>query len=238
MPPVVLISADRRSKEGFKDGPKIRPHRPEVWTSESYVRAVREAGGLPLLVAPGEEDIGGLLAVASAVVLTGGHFDIHPSWYGHEVRGRLDRVEEARTATEIALARACLERRIPLLGVCGGMQAMAVAAGGTLVQHIPDEPGSPMEHEQPTDPATPWHEVRVVDPAARWLGERFQTNSTHHQAVRDAGAGLVACGWSEDGIVEVIAGTGTGFALGVQGHPELLGDVRPYSALLAATRSG
>jgi putative glutamine amidotransferase len=240
MKPVVLVSADRRDGDGLPPGQRSRPARAEVWVGEAYVAAVRAAGGLPILAPPGEEDVEGLLALAEGVVLTGGHFDIHPSHYGEEVQGRLDRVEPSRTELEIRLARECLSRGVPLLGICGGMQAMCVAAGGRLVQDLPKPDGrhaGQVDHEQPTDPATPHHAVSVAPPASRWLGERVLANSTHHQAVREPGDGLVACGHSEDGVIEVIAAVRGTFALGVQWHPELLGDVRPYRALVDASRA-
>lgn len=239
MPPTVLVTADRRIREGPGPGPRVRPLRPEVHLEESYVLSVRAAGGLPLLVPPGETEIEALLDRADAVLLTGGAFDIHPSHYGEAPSGRLDRIEPARTVLELALARAALDRDLPLLGVCGGMQAMAVAAGGALVQDLPKPDAAHpdrIDHEQPTDPATPWHPVTVADPARRWLGSALRVNSTHHQAVRDPGPELVACGFAPDGTIEVIASPGHRFALGVQWHPELLGDLRPYRALLAAVR--
>ena len=230
---VVLVTIDRREPAGFRSGEKVRPLRPEVFTPEAYVRAVREAGGLPLLVPPGEASIDALLATCSAVVLTGGDFDIHPSWYGEDVTGRLGRVEASRTAVEMSLASACLERGVPVLGVCGGMQALAVADGGKLVQDIPID-GSHLVHEQPTDPATAWHDVRCEGVAAEVFGSAVGANSTHHQAVRACGQRLRPCGWSSDGVIEAIARDDGAFALGVQWHPEVLLDWRPYAALLAA----
>jgi len=189
---------------------------------------------MPLVVAPGEADVDQLLALAGGVVVTGGAFDIHPHWYGESPTARLDRIDEARTSLEIALAGACLERRVPILGICGGMQALAVASGGSLVQDLPPQDAEHLEHEQPTDPASLWHVVRVEPPARRWLGPRVEANSTHHQAVRETGRDLVPCGWAEDGVIEVIASPVHPFALGVQWHPELIGDDRPYQALVAA----
>lgn len=238
MPPVVLVTADRRAQEGFRPGPRVRPYRPEVVLGEVYVAAVVAAGGLPVLAPPAELDVDALLDRVDAVVLTGGDFDIHPSWYGEAVTARIDRVEPARTSLELGLARACLARRVPVLGICGGMQALAVAAGGRLVQDLPvpgRDPGATVAHEQPTDPGTAWHDVTVGAPADRWLGARLSVNSTHHQAVRDAGPALIACGHAPDGVIEVIAAA-DGFALGVQWHPELLGDLRAYRALVDAAR--
>ncbi|TNE86270.1 MAG: gamma-glutamyl-gamma-aminobutyrate hydrolase family protein [Deltaproteobacteria bacterium] len=230
--PLVLLSADRRELPGHKPGAKVRPHRPEVFLTEAYAEAVRRAGGTPLLVPPGETDVDALLAVADAVVLTGGHFDIHPSHYGQAVRARLDRVEEGRTSLELSLARACVARDVPVLGICGGMQAMAVALGGTLIQHLVGPPTT-LEHEQPTDPATAWHTVRCEGQMAAWLGASVEANSTHHQAVAHTGP-FTASGWSEDGTVEAMHLDGHRFAAGVQWHPELLGDDRLYAALITA----
>ena len=234
--PIVLVTTDRRVGVGSAPGPKVRPGRAEIWLGEAYLEAVRAAGGTPLLVPPGTDDAEKLLGIAQAVLITGGAFDIHPRWYGRPTEARLDRIDEDRTATELALARACLERGVPILGICGGMQAMAVAAGGTLIQDLPPADVVALEHEQPTDPAQPWHRVRIEAPAAAWLGDEVQTNSTHHQAIADPGR-LLACGWSDDGVVEVIAAADHPFALGVQWHPELLGDLRAYEGLLAAAHS-
>lgn len=231
--PIVLVTVDRREPTGFRPGPRIRPLRPEVFTPEAYVRAVREAGGVPLLVPPGAAPVDALLAACSAVVLTGGDFDIHPSWYGEEVTGRIGRIEVGRTAVEMDLATACLERGVPVLGVCGGMQALAVADGGKLVQDLPVDDAH-LVHEQPSDPATAWHDVRCEGLASRVFGAAVGANSTHHQAVRSCGRRLAACGWSSDGVIEAIARSDGPFALGVQWHPEVLEDWRPYVALLEA----
>lgn len=226
---MVLVTTDSRLGAGQPDSPRVRPPRPEFWIGASYVQAVRDAGGTPLLLPPGEPDLDAALAIAHAVVITGGAFDIHPSHYGEQVTDRIDRVDEARTMLELALARRCLRDDIPVLGVCGGMQVLAVAAGGTLVQDLPKQP---IDHEQPNDPAEPSHRVRIEAPASAWLGSHLQVNSTHHQAVANPG-GLVACGWSDDGVIEVIASRTHRFVLGVQWHPEGLGDLAPYRELLA-----
>ena len=235
--PVVLTTADRREPSGFHDSPRVRPKRPEAWIYEGYLNAVRDAGGMPLVVPPGEADIDQLLEIADGVVLTGGDMDIHPSWYGENIEGRLDRVEPGRTDLEIHLARACLERGVPVLGVCGGMQVLAVAAGGSLVQDLPvpdAEFPDRIPHEQPGDPTIPSHAIRVEAPARDWIGAQVFANSTHHQAVKHPGKGFVACGWAPDGVIEVIASTGPGFALGVQWHPEILGQLGAYQALIRA----
>jgi putative glutamine amidotransferase len=231
MEPLILITADRREPSGFVDSPRIRPKRPEVYLTEAYVDAVRAAGGIPVIAPSTDASPQRLLSAVDGLVLTGGHFDIHPNHYGEAVQGRLDRVEAVRTTLELALARMALKRNIPVLGICGGMQAMAVADGGRLIQDIP--PGE-IAHEQPTDPARASHRVRVEAPATRWLPKALKVNSTHHQAVERCGAKLLPCGWSPDGLIEVIASTEHPFALGVQWHPELLGQLGVYRGLIDA----
>lgn len=238
---LVLITADRREASPFVASPgRVRPSRPEVVLKESLVSAVRAAGGLPLLLPPGalsEAELCTLLDLAQAVVVSGGAFDIHPSHYGRATRARLDRVDEARTGLELPLCRLALARGLPILGVCGGMQALAVAAGGCLVQDIGSELPGALEHEQLTDPATAWHEVVLEGSLAQAMGPRVAVNSTHHQAVEDPGA-LRIVGRSPDGVVEAIELPGPTFALGVQWHPELLDPAgqAPFRLLLKAAQ--
>jgi len=231
---IVLVTAG--SREGLKTNEpngegRVRPKPSEIWVAEPYLTAVRAAGGTPLIVAPEEKNITKLIDICDAVVITGGHFDIHPSHYGEVQIGRIDHVDTARTDTELALARACIERDIPVLGVCGGMQALAVAAGGSLVQDIATDLENTIEHEQPTAPSTPWHEVtlskgRLYD----IFGSVVEVNSTHHQSVKQAGSFSVT-GIAPDGVIEAIERPDLRFCVGVQWHPELLCN-RLYEALI------
>lgn len=234
--PLILVTADRRLGTAG-GGPRVRPARTEVVVSEAVVERIREAGGIPVVVPPGDPDaVGQLLDIAAAVVITGGAFDIHPRHYGQAPAARLDRVDEARTTLELTLAAICVARRVPLLGVCGGMQALVVALGGTLIQDIRTQLPDAVEHEQLGDPATPGHPL-VVDPEWRAvLGDAV--NSTHHQAAAALGP-LRVVARAPDGVVEAVVLDGHPFCLGVQWHPELL-DGRVFEALLdaAARREG
>lgn len=243
--PVILITTDRRapspaegasSLDASTPGPaaaggRVRPPRAEVVLKEAVVVAVRAAGGLPLLVPPGalsDEELGDLLDRCDGVVVTGGAFDIHPRHYGREVLARLDRVDEARTGLELPLCAACLAQSVPILGICGGLQALAVAAGGTLLQDIAAMVPGALEHEQPTDPVHGWHPVALEGALARALGAVLDVNSTHHQAVLDPGP-LQIVGRAPDGVVEAVSMPGHPFAVGVQWHPEL----QDHGAVLA-----
>lgn len=175
-----------------------------------------------------------LLDTVRAVVVTGGAVDLHPRHYGQAVLGRLDRVDEDRAALELTLARAAVDRGLPFLGVCGGMQTLAVALGGTLVQDIATARPGALEHEQPTDPATPWHPLVDVDPRwARWFPPAV--NSTHHQAVDRPGP-LAVVARAPDGIVEAVVLPDHPFCLGVQWHPEHL-DGAVFTALVDQARA-
>jgi putative glutamine amidotransferase len=209
-------------------GPNIRPKRPQAYVGEAVIEAIRAAGGVPLLLPPGEQNLKAALQGVGAVVITGGDFDIHPRHYGHEPHPQLGRVDDKRTLSELALGRTCLQKDIPVLGICGGMQALAVVAGGTLHQHIDG-------HTQTTDPAEGWHALRCTGVLEAALGSRPVVNSTHHQAVDNPGA-MQVVGTAEDGHIEAIAEPNHPFCLGVQWHPELLQQARLFELLLEAGR--
>ncbi len=182
---------------------------------EAVVERLRAAGAVVVLLAPGDaEGAAAILGRVDAMVITGGAFDIHPRHYGQAVTGRLDRTDEDRTTLELALAREAIRRDLPTLGICGGMQVLAVAAGGSLRQHVDG-------HEQATDPVEPWHALRVEVGAPEVLASCVgdASNSTHHQAVDGLG-GFRVLARAPDGVVEAIWHPERRFCVGVQGHPE------------------
>ena len=234
--PLILVTADRRLG-AIGVGPRVRPARMEVVVGEALVERLRAAGAIAVVVPPGDADaVGPLLDFAAGVVISGGAFDIHPRHYRQASAARLDRIDEGRTSLELALAARCVARGVPLLGVCGGMQALVVALGGTLIQDIHTLLPNAGEHEQPGDPAAPAHAL-VVDPEWRALfGDAV--NSTHHQAAAELGP-LRVVARAPDGVVEAVVLDGHPFCVGVQWHPELL-DGRVFQALVdaAARREG
>ncbi len=190
----------------------------------AYADAVRDAGGLPLPVPCGDPSIAEeYLALCDGLLVAGGDFDIPPERYGEPRRPGCGPSRPGRTAFEEAMTVGALAAGMPVLGVCGGMQLLAVVRGGALHQHLPDDLG--VSHEQPPPKDVPSHPV-VVSPGSlleRLVGpELLQVNSTHHQAVSRPGSAVAVSGRAPDGVVEAIEIEGHPFALGVQWHPEAL----------------
>jgi putative glutamine amidotransferase len=214
-----------------------------VLLPRSYIDAVQLAGGLPVMIPPDglvAHEPDEVLDVIDGLVLAGGA-DIDPSAYGADRHPETVHTVPERDACEIALARRALERDLPLLGICRGMQLINVAAGGTLRQHLPEEFG---HHEhRPTlgsfDDAD--HDVRLAPGslAARAAGEELHsTKSHHHQGVARIGDGLEVTGWSTlDELPEAIEARDRGFALGVQWHPEVDERSRLIAALVEEARA-
>jgi putative glutamine amidotransferase len=209
-----------------------------------YADAVAAAGGLPVLLchAAGEA-LAEQVALLDGLVVTGGAFDVPPELYGEARRPGCGPSKPARTEAELAALRAALAAGLPVLGVCGGMQLLAVAHGATLWQDLATEAGAP-GHEQPAPKDAPSHAVEVAGGTllARLVGAGpLPVNSTHHQAVRQPGEALRVVARAPDGIVEAVEVAGRPFALGVQWHPEAVlrhepRHARIYQGLVAAAR--
>lgn len=206
----------------------------EYRLGRAYADAVLKAGGLPVPLPYGDTAVAGAyLALCQGLVVTGGDFDIEPELYGETRRVGCGSARPARTAFEWSLCEAALAGGIPLLGVCGGMQLMNVVRGGTLVQDLRVE-ARISGHDRGEAPAAPTHAVTVVPGSllARLAGrDRLVVNSSHHQAVRVPGAGVLVSGRADDGVVEALELPDLPFALGVQWHPERLLDDPAQAAL-------
>jgi putative glutamine amidotransferase len=203
-----------------------------VWDQEAYltprgyIDAVQRAGGLALLLPPDEQlerEPDEILDLLDGLILAGGA-DIDPAQYGADPHPATNGWIPERDTFEIALARRALERDMPLLGICRGMQLMNVATGGTLNQHVPDSHGHEDHRRSPGSFDNADHDVRLEPGslAARAAGEtQHGTKSHHHQGIDALGSGLVVTGWADlDELPEAIEAPDKRFALGVQWHPE------------------
>jgi putative glutamine amidotransferase len=198
---------------------------PRTGANAAYLSSVLGAGGVPLLLSP---LIGAALAAraldsADGLLLTGGE-DMDPAWYGAERSPLCHPPSRERDLFELALFAAARQRGLPILGVCRGIQVVNVAMGGTLYQDLPSERPGPVDHNPPAARTDRSHAVRLLagSRAAGAMGrDRVTVNSFHHQAVRDLAPGLVASGWTEDGLIEAVeTAEGEPWLLAVQWHPE------------------
>lgn len=218
--PIIGITVDSEPPGGYAQHP---------WYAvrENYCAAIARAGGVPILLPHEADRVADYLAVIAGLVITGGAFDVDPALFGADARHGTVKTKERRTAFELAMTQGAMARDLPILGICGGEQLLNVVLGGSLIQHIPDEIGTEIEHEQKTPRTEPAHRVTVM-PGTLLRGivrkDGLSTNSTHHQAVKDPGDGVVVNATTADGVVEGIEARRFRFCLGVQWHPEFAVD--------------
>ena len=231
--PIIGVTLDSEQPGGYSKYP---------WYAvrQNYADAILAAGGLPVAL-PHHADLAGqYLDMIDGLVVTGGAFDVDPSLYGEDARHATVTLKENRTTAEMALTMGALERNLPLLGICGGQQLLAVALGGSLIQHIPDAVENALQHEQVNPRHEPGHAIAVT-PGTLLHGivgvVEMNVNSAHHQAVRSPGPRAVVNAVAPDGVIEGVEAAGYRFCLGVQWHPEFFidpGDRRIFDALIAA----
>lgn len=236
--PLIVLSPDENEHDTRRG--KVAHYHIE----KSYLHAVLDAGGLPLVVpyATDDDALDAMIDLADGVVLTGGAFDIDPRLFGEAPHEKLGTLKPRRTALEIALYQRARERDLPLLAVCGGMQLVVALRGGTLWQDLWSQTDTDVPHEQDPPKSVAGHDVSVV------ANTRFETivgpetlgvNSTHHQAVKQLPPDLVAAAIAPDGIVEAYEDPAARWMIGVQWHPEAMPHARQqalYRALVDAAR--
>lgn len=209
-----------------------------------YVDAVRRAGGVPVLIAPGEAQVDVVLETVDAFVLTGGG-DIDPDAYGGKRHPTNYGIDLERDALEVELARRIVDTRLPTLGICRGAQILNIAHGGTLIEHLPDEVGEQVLHRAPPREPIP-HGIRLAPHSrlARLVGQlEFEAASWHHQALRDVAPQFAVVGHAPDGTVEAIEMPAHPWLIAVQWHPELTAASDPlqqriFDAIVEAARAG
>ncbi len=216
--PLIGITLDYETKETYASYP---------WYAirENYIKAVIAMGAIPIALpyGVGYEDY--YSDLIDGIIITGGNFDIDPTFYNESINSEKVVTKDNRTHFEFNITKVMLEKNKPILGICGGEQLINVVLGGSLIQHIPDYINSPIDHEQKIEKHLPSHEIEIL--SGTLLHDilkinKSMVNSTHHQAVRNLGGGLLASAFAEDGIIEAIEHNGHKFCLGVQWHPEYL----------------
>jgi gamma-glutamyl-gamma-aminobutyrate hydrolase PuuD len=212
-----------------------------VWDHDSvllprtYVDMVVAAGGAPVLL-PSLPAAADAVAALDALVVTGGP-DVDPAAYGAAPHSRTVVARRERDDAELLMLRRALDRGIPLLGVCRGLQVLNVALGGTLVQHVPDAVGHTKHNPSPGVFGTTTVTLAPGSRVGAAVGARALVQCHHHQAVDRVGNGLVVTGRAADGVVEAVEHPDGPFTVGVQWHPEQdAADIRLFAAFVAACR--
>jgi putative glutamine amidotransferase len=222
--PIIGVTLDSENPGGYSDQP---------WYAlrQNYMSSLAGLGAVPIALPHHPDLVGPYLDLCDGIVVTGGAFDVPPQMFNEEMRSAAIRLKPARTKFETALVAGALGRDIPVLGICGGEQLLAVVTGGTLIQHIPDEVSEALQHSSSVDTENAAgrkrasHDVQVYEGTLlRQSVEApsIHVNSSHHQAIKSVGAGCRINAAAADGVIEGIECTGYRFCLGVQWHPEYL----------------
>ncbi|HSV91855.1 MAG TPA: gamma-glutamyl-gamma-aminobutyrate hydrolase family protein [Desulfobacterales bacterium] len=201
-----------------------------------YSQAILQAGGAAVVipVAQDRRSLATILDRVQGLILSGGP-DLHPRCYGEEPLGGLGEVDAALDDMELSIAQLALDKDLPLLGICRGIQVLNVALGGTLYQDIPSQVPAAICHTPRTDKAVNTHTVQFEAGSMlhRTFGElEIWVNSQHHQALKGVARGLVVAARARDGVVEAVELPGRGFVAGVQWHPEGTWREDPFSQKL------
>jgi len=214
------------------------------YVNTAYLRAIQEAGGVPVLLPPPLDGESGraLFPRVHGLLLTGGG-DVDPARYGESPHASVCEVAPLRDSLEVAATRAALDAGRPILAICRGLQLLNVALGGTLYQDVATDPAGPISHAQTEPRDRPTHAVKL-DPGSRLAevmgADALEVNSMHHQAARAPGRGLVAVAWAPDQVVEGLElADPSRFVLAVQWHPEeLIGHSEAARRLFSAFVAG
>jgi len=191
----------------------------------AYVEAIRRAGGVPILLPPGEDQCDRLVASLQGLVFTGGG-DIHPECYAGDNHPTIAKTDLVRDRFELALAHCAIQANIAILGICRGMQVLSVASGAQLLPHVPDQFGTDVFHlTHDTDiPLPTRHSVEVVPHSqlAQCLGTlELEVVSWHHQAITTVPPGWQVAAYAPDGLIEAVEHGVHPWAIALQWHPEL-----------------
>jgi len=205
---------------------QMDPHRDRQYLSRQYTDAVADNGGIPLILPllPEPDTMRSLAETLGGILLTGSNSDVDPAHYRSPRLEECGPTQPLRDRTDFFLLKIGIERRIPILAICFGVQSLNVFMGGTLIQDIPSYVKGCIRHENYTAGKCPRHEIKISSGSI--LEEILETseasvNSTHHQAVDRLGHGLQVDARAPDGVIEAISSTTREhWILGVQWHPE------------------
>ncbi len=205
---------------------------PTYFLRARYMKAIEAAGGIPFLLplTANRADWRQMMVHVHGLLLTGSGSDLAPELYGEQQRHKFQRMSRERATLELGVAKAAYQADVPMLGICGGMQSINVALGGTLYQDIHAQLNTHIEHLPACSATQTAHSVHIATGSllsriAR--KSRIEVNSSHHQSVKQVAPKLIRTAVSPDGVIEAIEAPDRSFLLGLQWHPEFLYDRDP-----------
>lgn len=244
-PLIGVTSSELRRKKQVRLRRHGEPPQTEMALGLTYLQAIVGAGGLPVILTPvPPAELEALLARLDGLVLSGGP-DLDPRTYGQAPHEQLGPTESHIDDFELSLCAAAVQANTPLLGICRGLQALNVATGGTLHQHVPEVVPSDILHRHGQPGHTATHAVTITPGSrlAALIGEQpLQVNSFHHQAIDRVASDLRVVAHAADGLIEAVEGSGPGWLFGVQWHAEALTEqprhLALFEGLVSAARWG
>lgn len=216
--------------------------------ADTYTSAIVAAGGIPVILSAHPETIDDMLDYLDGIIFSGGG-DVDPRYWNEERHPEANGFDEQRDEFELQAIRKVVERDMPMLGICRGIQSVNVALGGTIIQDIPDQvagSGQHRQHRDGMDRDARSHDITIEvgdNPLYKIHGKTVMTaNSFHHQAIATPAPGLKVIALAADGIIEAVYHPGMTFGLAVQWHPEMLAAEYPdqaaiFSALVEAAKA-
>ncbi len=218
---------------------------PTYFLRARYMRAIEEAGGIPVVLPLMSNRAAWrqMVAHVHGLLVTGSGSDLAPELYGERQRHKFARMSRERATMELGIAKVAYQADVPMLGICGGMQSINVALGGTLHQDIAAQLKTPIDHLPAYSATKTTHAVQIAPGSLlrRIAGKaRVEVNSSHHQSVKEVAPNLLQTAVAPDGVIEAIEAPDRAFFLGVQWHPEFLYERDPVQRRLfqALVRAG
>jgi putative glutamine amidotransferase len=215
--PVIGINLDHEESGEYSDYPFYA-------LRKNYFDAVSKAGGIAIGIPYDMNNLGYFIDTLDGILIPGGHFDIPTEYYSKEKQHSSVKLKPGRSEFEFSLIRGFLEQDKPILGICGGMQVIAVELGATLYQDIATEAPDALNHEV-KDRESSAHKIIIEEGSLLHKivkRKELGVNTSHHQAAKSEGKNLIASAKSEDGIIEAVESKRHKFCLGLQWHPEYL----------------
>jgi putative glutamine amidotransferase len=213
---------------------------PHYAVRQNYCTAVSDLGAVAMPLPHDLKAVETYLDMIDGLIITGGGFDVSPEYYGEKITSDKVTLKDQRTQFEFAITKGAVDKKIPLLGICGGEQLLNVVLGGTLIQHIPDTVKNALEHEQKNARTEAGHDIRIVPGTLlhNIIGaDHAAVNTAHHQSVAKVAPNMVVNSTTSDGVIEGIELPTHPFCLGVQWHPEYFVspvDKKIFAAFVAA----